>query len=144
MRGRAIARDESGETLISFSLTFPILIGVIFGLMQMCLAYYNYERISELAREGTRWAMVRGSTCMLSSGTSCTATSTSVNSYVSGIGLPGLGGGTMTVATSYPDGDEVPGHRVQVRVTYTYPYKIPFEGTSGISMSSTSVMYILL
>ena len=67
----------------------------------------------------------------------------SVNNYVKAIGLPNLGGGTMTVATTYPDGDEVPPHRVQVKVTYTFPYAIPFVPSSAISMSSTSEMNIL-
>lgn len=146
MRRRRVAEalaQEQGESLISFALTFPILIGVMFGLIQMCLAYYNYERISELAREGTRYAVFRGSTCTLSTGSSCTATAASIQNYVSGISLPAMGGASTSVVASFPDGDEAVGHRVKVVVTCTYPYKIPFLATNGITMSSTSQMYIL-
>jgi Flp pilus assembly protein TadG len=145
-----LARDEKGETLVAFAVTLPILLSFLFGMMQVCLVFYTYEWISEAAREGTRYAMVHGSTCETSGGVSCTVTATtgggtfpSVNGYVSAIGLPNLGGGTMNVATTYPDGDEVPPHRVVVNVTYTFPYKIPFVSTKPISLSSTSEMSLL-
>ncbi len=142
-RLRAMAGQEEGESLISFALTMPIMIGVIMGLIQMCLAYYNYERISELAREGTRYAIFHGSTCMLSTGNSCTATAASLQNSVTTYGLPALGGATTAATVTFPDGDQVPGHRVKVVVTCTYPYNIPFLATTGITMSSTSQMYIV-
>jgi Flp pilus assembly protein TadG len=135
--------QEHGEALISFALTFPILVGVMFGLIQMCLAYYNYERISELAREATRYAIFRGSACTLSTGGSCTTTAAAIEASVASSALPTLGGGTTTVVASFPDGDLAAGHRVKVVVSCTYPYKIPFLATHGISMSSTSQMYIV-
>ena len=136
-------RSEDGESLVEFALTVPILFGFVFGLMQVCLAFYSYELISDAAREGTRYAIVRGSTCETSSSTSCTASASSVSSYITGLGLPNPGGGTMSVVTTYPDGDEVPGHRVEVYVTYTFPYKIMFVTSKSLSMSSVSEMYII-
>ncbi|MGD0737364.1 MAG: TadE/TadG family type IV pilus assembly protein [Terracidiphilus sp.] len=145
-----LARGERGETMVAFAVTLPILLSFLFGLMQVCMAFYTYEWISEAAREGTRYAMVHGATCESSTGISCTATATtgagsfpSVDSFVSGIGLPNLGGGKMNVVTTYPDGDEVAPHRVMVSVTYTFPYKIPFNSSAPITLSSTSEMSIL-
>jgi len=137
------ARSERGESLVAFALTIPILFAFIFGLMQVCLAFYTYEWISECAREGTRYAIVHGSTCQAGTGASCTVAAPGVNTYVAGIGLPNLGGGAMTVATTYPDGDEVPPHRVKVNVTYVFPFNIPFVQSNTLSMSSTSEMSIL-
>jgi Flp pilus assembly protein TadG len=136
-------RDENGAALVEFALTVPILFGFVFGLMQVCLLYYTYEWVSECSREATRYAVVRGSTCETSAGDSCTASATAVNAYINGIGLPNLAGGTVTANTTYPDGDEVPGHRVKVVVTYAFPYKIPFVASKSLSFSSTSEMYIL-
>jgi len=136
-------QDESGESLVTFALTLPTLFGFVFGLMQVCVAYYTYQWISESAREGTRYAIVRGSTCESSAGTSCTAAASGVTAYVNGLGLPNIGGGVATVVTTYPDGDEVPGHRVQVSITYSFPYRIPFVTTKSLSISSQSVMYII-
>jgi hypothetical protein len=147
---RICARGEAGETLVAFAVTLPILAAFIFGMIQVCLGYYTYEWISEAAREGTRYAIVHGSTCETSGGVPCTVSGTasagsyaSVDSFVSAIGLPNLGGGTMSVTTTYPDGDEVPPHRVQVTVTYAFPYRIAFVPSKPITMSSSSEMSIL-
>jgi hypothetical protein len=54
-----------------------------------------------------------------------------------------VAGGTMIVNTTYPDGNEQPGSRVQVNVTYAFPFRIPFVPSSTINLSSNSVMYIV-
>ena len=145
--GRKLARSERGESLVGFALTFPVMFGFIFGLMQVCLAFYTYEWISESAREGTRYAIVHGSTCVTSGGSSCTATAAQVGTYIGKVGLPNLGGGTMSVDTvtadMFPDGDEAPGHHVKVQITYAFPYKIPFVLSRTLTMSSTSQMSII-
>lgn len=143
-RCRAFLRDESAESMVSFALSSSFLFMFIFGLTTMCLAFYTYESISELAREGARYAIVHGSTCETSSGSSCEATTSQVNTYVQGLSIPNMGGGTMTVNTTFPDGGEVPNlDRVQVTVSYTFPWHIPFAGSQNVSMSSTSEMYFI-
>jgi Flp pilus assembly protein TadG len=142
--GRDFLRDETGESMVGFALSASVLFTFIFGLTTMCLAFYTYQAISELAREGVRYAIVHGTTCETSSGSSCEVTSTQVNTYVQGIGIPNVGGGTMNVNTSYPDGGEVPNaDRVEVTVTYTFPWHIPFSGTQNLSLTSSSEMYII-
>jgi hypothetical protein len=142
--GRALLHDETGESMVGFALSASILFTFIFGLTTMCLAFYTYEAISEMAREGARYAIVHGSTCETSSGTSCEVTATQVNTYVQGLGLPNIGGGTMTVNTTFPDGGEAPNaDRVQVSVSYAFPWHIPFIGSQTVNMSSTSEMYII-
>ena len=152
-RAHLLAHDDSGESLVSFAFSIVVLFGLIFGLVQICFAYYSYELISELAREGTRYAVVRGSTCETSTGSSCTVTASAVNSYVAGIGLPSIGGGTLTAATTYTGtgtscaggaGSEAPGCYVQVTVSYSFPYKVPLILSSKpLTMSSTSKMLII-
>jgi Flp pilus assembly protein TadG len=140
-RCRSAVRAEDGDTLVEFALTFHILAALLFGLIQVCIAFYAYEAISDLAREGTRYAIVHGSTCETGAGASCTATASSIQTYVKGIGL--LNSNSLTVTATFPDGTEAPGSRVKVVVQYTSPYKIPWMTTSPISMSSTSEMYII-
>ena len=135
--------EENGQSMVEFAVTLPVLFTLIFCFMEMCLAFYTHNMISELAREGTRYAMVRGSSCLTSASSSCQATASQVNTFVSGIGFPNLGGGTMTVAASYPDGNAAIGSRVQVLITYVFPISMPFVPTSSISMSSTSVTTIV-
>lgn len=140
---RHLLREESGESLITVAMSLTVMLGFTFGLMQIGLGYYNKERISECAREGARYAILHGSTCTSSSG-SCTATAAQVQTWVSGLGYPNLGGGTLTPTVTYPDGDEAPGHRVTVSVSYTFPYKIPFVRTNSLTLTSSSTMVILM
>jgi Flp pilus assembly protein TadG len=147
--GRSIKhprRGEEGQSLVETALVLPVMFSLIIGMMVMFLAFYTHAYISELAREGTRYAAVHGSSCTTSAGASCELTVSQINTYVAGIGLPNLGGGTMSasnVTTTFPDGDQVPPHRVKIVVTYSFPYKIPYVMNSTLSMSSTSVMDIL-
>ncbi len=137
------ARSEDGSTLVELALTIPVLLTFIFGWMQVCMAISTRSLLSEIAREGTRYAMVRGATCVNVGGTSCTATAANVNAYLNGMNWPNVGGSVIAVATTYPDGNENAGSRVQVTVTNVFPFNIPFVSKTSLTMSSTSVMYIL-
>jgi Flp pilus assembly protein TadG len=134
---------EDGGTLIETTLALPVLLGVIFCFMEVCTAFYSYNMISEAAREGTRYAMMHGATCPTSTSPTCEATASQVNAYVSGLNWVTANGGTMTVNTTYPDGNETPGSRVQVQVTYVLPINMPFVPRAAMTMHSTSLAYIL-
>ncbi len=142
-RRQNAARSEEGGALVEFALTVPILMSFFFGLIEVSMALYMHQVLSECAREGTRYAMVRGSTCVNGSGASCTTTASAVNSYVSGLTWPNIGGAPMVVSTTFPDGNQSPGSRVQVYVTYAFPYRVPFIPPTTLNMSSTSVTYIV-
>jgi len=141
--GRNSAESQEGSALVEIALTLPVLLTFFFGLIEVCLAFYTHQVLSESAREGTRYAMVHGSTCTTGSGNSCTVSAATVNSYVSGLNWPNFGGGTMAVNTTYPDGNESRGSRVQVNVSYGFRFRVPFIPPSTLTMSSTSVMYII-
>jgi Flp pilus assembly protein TadG len=146
MRSRICDRlgNEDGQSLVEFSISTTVLLTFIFCMAEATLAFYSYNMISESAREGTRWAMVRGSSCTTSSSASCETSASQVNSYVSGLGWPNLGGGTMTVNTTYPDGNENPQtSRVLVSIRYVFPIQVPFVPSTAITMNASSEAYIL-
>jgi len=143
LRRRNLAGNDEGSALVEIALTLPVLITFFFGLIEVSLAFYTHQVLSESAREGTRYAMVHGSTCTTGSGSACTVSAATVNSYVSGLSWPNFGGSAMSVNTTYPDGNEAPGSRVQVTATYGFPFRVPFIPTSTLTMSSSSVMYIV-
>ncbi|MGA2538121.1 MAG: TadE/TadG family type IV pilus assembly protein [Terracidiphilus sp.] len=138
-----LAGDQEGGALVEFALTAPMLLAFVFGLIEVCIALYTLQSLSELAREGSRYAIVHGATCTTGSGASCTASASAINTFVSSSNWPNIGGGTVVVAASFPDGNQNPGSRAQVTVTYTIPFKVAFIPTKPITMSSTSVMYII-
>jgi hypothetical protein len=113
----------------------------VFALMELCLVFYSYGMISESAREGTRYAVVHGSTCTTYAGASCTVTAAQIQTYVSGLGFPNPGGGTLTpVATFSPN---TPGSTATVQVTYSFPIRMPLLPTRAISLSTQSAMTIV-
>lgn len=134
---------EQGQALVEAAIALPLVIAFALTMIELCLAMYSYCLISESAREGTRYAIVHGASCMTATNTSCTATASSINSYVSGLGWPNLGAGTLTPATTFPDGNLNAGSRVQITVTYVFPINLPFVPQNSISMSSSSVMYFI-
>ncbi len=132
--------SEDGQALVEFALTLPLIAGFIFTMIEICLTFYSYCMISECAREGTRYAIVHGGSCVTPppANASCSATAAQVETYVAQIGFPNLAGGTMSSVASFAD--QNPKTPVQVTVTYTFPIRLPFVSARAVSMSSTSVM----
>ncbi len=137
------SKAEEGQAIVETALALPLLVAFTFILIEACLAFYSYSMISESAREGSRYAIVHGSTCQTLNGASCTASATDVSSYVSNLGFPNLGGGKLIATTTYPDGNENPGSRVRVVVNYVFPFNVPFASKGSLHMSSASSMYII-
>jgi Flp pilus assembly protein TadG len=152
---RAAQRQESGQTVVEFAITLTILLTSVFTLMEICLMFYTYATISECAREGTRYAMVRGSSCVTAgatgAGASCTASTSSINSYVASLRYPNVGGGTMTVNTTFSadavsfttSGNNAPNDIVRVQITYNFPVKLPFVPKNSLTLKSQSQIYIV-
>lgn len=136
-------RRNEGGALIDTALTLPILLTFFFCFMEACFTIYAKNMITECAREGTRYAMYRGSTCPTSSNPTCMVNAAQVNAYVSSLGWPNLAGGTMTVNTTYSKPTEAPGNYVQVQVNYSMPVKMPFVPVTTFELSSTSRTTIL-
>jgi Flp pilus assembly protein TadG len=148
------ARSEHGSSLVETALSLTILLSVALGVMEMSLALYTYHFISDAAREGTRFAIVRGSSCAANAGlaSACPAAGTDVQSYVRGLGFPGINPSLMTVTTTWPTTGTScapsvtpcnnPGNLVKVTVSYQYPLSIPFLPARTLTMSSTSQMVI--
>jgi len=154
-------RSDEGATLVEMALVSAILFAMLFGLFEMTLAFYTYHFVSEAAREGSRYAIVRGATSCTNTPnlTNCNASEPDIATYVKSLGYPGIdaanrmdvtvntlqGGspGSMTW-TSCGEGMACnqPGDQVQVIVTYHFPLSIPFWKATTLNVSSTSTMAI--
>jgi Flp pilus assembly protein TadG len=141
-RPRLIVRDEASG-LIEFAVALPLLCTFLFCFMEACLIIYSQNLISELACEGTRYAMVHGAACPSTTNPTCEATATQVNSFVSSINIPNLAVGTITPTTTYPDGNEAVGSRVQVKISYTFPITMPFVPKTAFNLTAISTTYIM-
>jgi Flp pilus assembly protein TadG len=150
-RRRSGLRGQRGSSSIEFALGASLLFMSVFGIIAMTFALYSFNVLSESAREGARYAIVRGSACHFA--TACPATAANIQTYVQNLGFPGINTRNLTAATAwavYPAGGTCtpsascnnPGNQVTVTVSYSFPVVIPFVANRTLSMSSTAAMVI--
>ena len=132
-RLRALRRDERGAELIEFAVVSVLFFMLAFGVMEFGRAIWMYGTVAHVAKEGARWAIVRGS----ESGR--TATPTDVETYVN-VRAAGMTG--LTVTTTWDDPSKDPGTVVQVRVDKDFQPALPIVGLGSFTLSSTSRMVI--
>src|SRR3982074_227680 len=58
MHRRAHSRDERGQTMVEFTLVLPVLLVVLFGIIQFGIAFNNYVALTDAVRAGARTATV--------------------------------------------------------------------------------------
>ena len=153
---------ERGSVLVEFAIVFIVAMTFLFGILDFSRFVYVYHFASGAAREGARYAIVRGSTygstaCASTTTFACNATAGNVTSYVQAMTPPGISTSSLTVTTSWPgtapsgaatacstgNGVNSPGCLVQVQVSYPYKFMFPFLPKSTYTISSTSAMVIL-
>jgi Flp pilus assembly protein TadG len=159
---RAGLREEDGAAMVETAISASVLLMVLIGMTQLFMGLYGYHYVAYAAREGTRWAMVRGSECSTDSLTmpNCGAVGADIQSHVQGLGFPGIDSTKVTATakwmtpSTYPTSwtlcstdtpgtnCNIPGHMVVVDVTYAYPLSIPFLNKQTLNMTSTSSMVI--
>jgi Flp pilus assembly protein TadG len=147
---------ERGQATVEMALASMIMLSMFIGIIEMALALYTYDFISEAAREGARYAMVRGSSC--TSLTNCGATPAQIQTYLQGLALGGSASAQhMTVTTTWLTASttipttwtscgatecNAQGNAVKVTVSYAFPLTLPWLTKSTLNMSSTSQMVI--
>jgi Flp pilus assembly protein TadG len=144
-------RRERGSGLVEQALVVATLLAMMFGIIDFGRALYTYHFVSEAAREATRWASVRGNTCVGLTG-GCPAGTADVQTYVANVSGMGLDPAKITATTSWPIqpyssptcGANInnPGCVVQVQVNYAFQFIVPFLPSAAFTMSSTSQMII--
>jgi Flp pilus assembly protein TadG len=63
-RGRRQRRRIAGATIVEFALVFIFFMTILFGIVGFGHALYAYHFVDHAAKEATRYAVVRGSTCL--------------------------------------------------------------------------------
>ena len=161
---RRILGNEGGSNLVEMGLGMVVFIPIFFGIIQFSYGLYVYNYVAEAAREATRWAAVRGSTCYSDLGASfCPSngsSTTDIQSYVRGLGFPGMNKTSISVSTKWYTASSgtprtwsscssgiptcnKPGNQVQVAVSYPVPLPIPFWKSLTLTVQSTSQMVIV-
>ena len=160
--GHAAGRDEDGNTLVETAIGISLFLMVLIAIIEVGLALYTYNYISDAAREGSRWAIVRGASCSINTPglDHCNALPTDISNYVQSIAYPGIVSSNMTVTTKWFQPSSTrptswsactatpsnpcnqQGYQVQVTVTYPFSLNIPFWQNASVTVGSTSAMVI--
>ena len=120
---RRLLRGGKGQSLIEFALILPILMFIVFGIVDFGLGIRSYISLTNATREGARFAAVgnpagtypsncNGSTSTTVIGRACVA--------MEGLDLSKV----SSVTVSYPDG-QASGNSVVVQANYTYHFVSP-------------------
>jgi Flp pilus assembly protein TadG len=139
IRSARCGRGERGSALVEFAVATTLLLTMMFGAMDFGRALYTYTKVSEAARQGTRYAIVRGSSCTTWT-TACPASATDVQTYLKDVPM-GLNPSSMTVTTTWTP-NKNPGSTVNVNVQYSFQFILPFLPSGTINMASTSQMVV--
>ena len=160
-----LAREERGSALVEFAVTVPLVLSLLFGVLQGIFAMYAYHYTAYAAQQGARFAMVRGYTwssnvaspCSTSAPPNftvkyaCTANSNDIQYYVQSLGAINPSNLTINTSSSYvwpgqnPDGTTTgcttqsnsKGCLVRVTANYTFNF-VPYLPFTGLTMSATS------
>jgi Flp pilus assembly protein TadG len=145
---------ERGSALAETAVVMTVLLMLMFGIIDFGRALYTYSFVAQLARQGARWAIVRGADCTLlptPSGT-CPAKSgtTDMTPYIQSLNEGATNASNISASLTWGTspgctGGNNPGCTAIVTVTYPFKFLLPFmpSGSLGtIQMSSTSTMVI--
>jgi Flp pilus assembly protein TadG len=154
-RSRGVCGDE-GATLVEFALSCSVLVMMLFGIVEVSLAVYSYDFVSEAARDGARYAIVRGTRC--TGMPDCNATSDQIQTHVRSLNYPAIDTSNLTVTATWYQAATAPpnmtwstctatpcnveGNAVKVVVQYPFQLSIPFWPGATINLSNSSQMVI--
>ena len=156
------AADEQGNSLVEMAIGVSLFLMLLIGIIETSLALYTYNYVSDAAREGSRWAIVRGSACSTNTPglDHCNASTSEIQNYVQSLAYPGINSSNLTVTATWLKPSSPPGatwsscvsspsapcnqqgYEVQVTVSYPFPLNIPFWQNTNLTVSSTSSMVI--
>src|SRR5205809_497282 len=130
---RGLEREQAGQSLAELSIVLVLFVALTFGIVDAGRLIFAYNAVSAGAREGVRWAVVRGATSPLG-----TATKDDIIAFVQSRTV----GTTVAVDATWTP-DKQPGSTVAVTVTSPFSPIAPFTvGPKTITLSSTSSMVI--
>lgn len=127
---------ERGHAILETALVFVPFLTLVGGIMEFSRLTLIRNSITYAATQGARYAIVRGYNA------ASPATTTSVATYVRTQSLGVSNPSAITVTTTWPDGDNKPGHRVRVQVGYNFQPVAALALKTAIPVSATSVMLI--
>ena len=98
---RGMSQDECGAIAIEFALVAPVLLTLLFGIMQFGFYFYAQASVNNAVREAARQLAVGAAT--VGGSTLCDATTSGTAEAAACNSLTGLSPGAVTVTSCDPD-----------------------------------------
>lgn len=113
-------KDERGAAAVEFALVLPLLLTIVFGIINFGIVFGQTLALSSAAREAARQGAVPGQTC----------TEVAAIGRTSATAI-GMAGAVVTPTVTPCPGGEVcagstPGQAVAVHLTYRAEWPVPF------------------
>ena len=125
IRRHRIIKSEKGASAVEFALILPILIILVFGIVQFGIAFNNYITITHAAREGARIAAVD-------------LNNTDLKNIIIERAFP-VQINEDDIVISTPEGTNI-GDPVEVEITYNISITIPLVGSGDIPLKNKAIM----
>src|SRR5688572_19560794 len=117
---------DRGAAMVEFALVLPVLVLLLFGIIEFTRAYNAKTTMTHAAREGARTLALRGTVAEATDRVRATA--------------PSLNQSNLTITTVPASGVCTPGQTVTVVVSYQMQYSIPMFRDGTWSLQETGVM----
>lgn len=138
MRIRKLHTQRGGTTCVEMAVVGPLTLLILFGIIDVGMAVWSYNCIYTAAREGARSAVVHGSKSIAPFGP--TANDSALDQAVRNYAF-GLASSNLTVTSGWPDGNNMPGSRMSVRLDYKY-YPVSILQLGRFTLHSSTIMAI--
>ena len=124
---------DQGQAVVEFAVILPVLLLILFAILQFGVVFNNYIQVTAAAREGARKASVSRSLGTASAESAATTAAKNA--------APGLNQSNITV--SFPNSPSfAQGSDVSVQVTYPYSISIIGLVVASGNLSSTTTMRV--
>jgi Flp pilus assembly protein TadG len=133
---RSWSGDESGQDLLEFGLTLPLLVLLLFGIVESGLIYFSFNTITNAAREGARYGAVSPAN---EGPSTCASPSGAIGSQAVCRFAAGLDPAQVTYRAIRS------GQTVALQVTYRYAFASglvsrAFGGSPSLTLTANSAM----
>jgi Flp pilus assembly protein TadG len=135
---------QRGATMAETAIVMTAFLALLFGIIDFGRAAYTYSFVAKLARQGARWAIVRGAYCTRIDHCPAAAGSTDIQPYVQSLSEGATNAANLSATLSFPScgGGNTPGCVALVTVNYPFNFMLPFLPNGTWNISSTSQMVI--
>jgi Flp pilus assembly protein TadG len=143
-----VKHSRPGQALVEFALVVPILLLLVFGIIEFARAWQTYQTLTDAAREGARRAVVRTASSA-NTAEAAAAMQEVADSVKASLRRASLDPGRATVNPSVPAGEFFPGSTgipVTVQIDYQFQFIVIGRligwttGQDRITFSTSSVM----